>query len=95
MIATRPSMGREPLKRRTAKDVPPHPRYVPAEHRGKGIASALSPRALAEAARLGYDRLHLFTPHNEALYARIGWRTFERIEYNGFPLALMERQTEG
>jgi GNAT superfamily N-acetyltransferase len=77
MIATRPSAGREPLKRRTAKDVPPHPRYVPAEHRGKGIASALSLRAL------------------ETLSARIGWRTFERIGYNGVPLTLMERRTEG
>jgi predicted N-acetyltransferase YhbS len=66
--------------------------YVPDEFRGKGIASALSLRALAEAARLGFERLYLFTPHNETLYARMGWRTFERIEYNGVPLTLMERQ---
>ena len=69
--------------------------YVPDEYRGKGIASALSLRAVAEAARLGFERLYLFTPHNETLYARMGWRTFERIEYNGLPLALMERQIEG
>ena|SRR5438105_5861315 len=67
--------------------------YVPDEHRGKGIASALSLRAIAEAARLGFERLYLFTPHSETLYARLGWRTFERIEYNGLPLTLMERQT--
>jgi hypothetical protein len=52
----------------------------------------LSLRAVAEAARLGFERLYLFTPHNETLYARMGWRTFERIEYNGVPLTLMERQ---
>jgi predicted N-acetyltransferase YhbS len=66
--------------------------YVPGEFRGKGIASALSLRALAEAARLGFERLYLFTPHNEKLYARMGWRTFERIEHNGVPLTLMDRQ---
>ena len=67
--------------------------FVPGEFRGKGIASALSLHALAEAARLGYSRLYLFTPRSEALYARIGWSTFERVEYNGVPLALMERPT--
>jgi N-acetylglutamate synthase-like GNAT family acetyltransferase len=67
--------------------------YVPEDFRGRGIASALSQRAIAEAARLGFDRLYLFTPHNETLYARIGFRTFERIEYNGLPLTLMERLT--
>jgi predicted N-acetyltransferase YhbS len=69
--------------------------YVPIEHRGKGIASALSLRAVTEAKRLGFEQLYLFTPHNETLYARMGWKTFERIEYNGTPLALMERQTKG
>lgn len=67
--------------------------YVPDEFRGNGIASALSLHAIAEVARLGYDRLYLFTPRSEALYARIGWITFDRIEYNGVPLTLMERPT--
>ncbi len=67
--------------------------YVPEEFRGQGIASALSLRAIDEAARLGFKRLYLFTPRNESLYARIGWRTFERIEYSGLPLTLIERHT--
>jgi predicted N-acetyltransferase YhbS len=67
--------------------------YVPGEFRGNGIASALSLHAIAEAARLGFDQLYLFTPHNETLYARLGWSTFERIGYNGVPLTLMERRT--
>jgi predicted N-acetyltransferase YhbS len=46
--------------------------FVPEEHRGGGIASALSLRVLAEAERLG-------------------WTTFDRIEHNGLPIALMER----
>ncbi|UGY12924.1 GNAT family N-acetyltransferase [Bradyrhizobium septentrionale] len=65
--------------------------YVPGEHRGQGIASALSLRAIDECAKLGFDRLYLFTPHSEAMYARLGWKTFQRIEYNGTPLTLMER----
>ena len=69
--------------------------YVPEEHRGKGVASALSLRAASEAARLGFDRIYLFTPRSEALYARIGWRTFERIDYNGVALTLMERSSAG
>jgi len=67
--------------------------FVPREYRGKGVASALSLRAIREAARLGFDMLYLFTPSSEALYARIGWTIFERIDYNGVPLTLMERQT--
>ena len=66
--------------------------YVPPEHRGKGIASALSIHAIVEAARLGFDRLFLFTPHNESMYARLGWKTFDRVEHNRVPLAVMERQ---
>jgi GNAT superfamily N-acetyltransferase len=67
--------------------------YVPEEFRGKGIASALSLRAISEAATLGHDRLYLFTPRSEALYARLGWTAFEKIEYNGVPLTLMARST--
>ncbi len=68
--------------------------YVPAEHRGGGIASALSLRAVAEAARLGHEKLYLFTPRNETLYARMGWRTFEKTDHNGVTLTLMERDTD-
>ena len=65
---------------------------MPGEFRGQGIASALSLRAFAEAVRLGFERLYLFTPRNETLYARLGWKTFERIEHGGVALTLMERQ---
>jgi GNAT superfamily N-acetyltransferase len=67
--------------------------FVPSEHRGKGIASALSMRAIEEAARLGFDHLYLFTPRNESLYARLGWKTFEHAMHNGVPLAIMRRET--
>lgn len=64
---------------------------VPAPWRGRGIASALSMRVLREAARLGFDTLYLFTRHNESLYARLGWQTFDRVLHKGHPLVLMSR----
>ena len=59
--------------------------------RGRSIASALSLRAAEEAARLGFKTLYLFTPHNDSLYARLGWKTFDRALHNGLALTLMER----
>jgi len=67
--------------------------YVPENFRGQGIASALSVRAVAEAARLGFEQMYLFTPHSESLYARLGWKTFARTAHNGLPITLMQRDT--
>ena len=67
---------------------------VPAEHRGKGIASKLALAAVAEARRLGFDKIHLFTPRNEQLYARLGWATFDRTEINSVAVYLMMRDTQ-
>ncbi len=64
---------------------------VPPEFRGKGIASALTLRAAAVAAELGFETLYLFTPRNESLYARLGWKTFEKSSHNGAPIAIMAR----
>ena len=65
--------------------------FLPPEMRGRSIASALSLRAAGAAARLGFKMRYLFTPHNESLYARQGWKTFDRTVHNGQPLTLMER----
>ena len=46
--------------------------YVPPEHRGKGIASALVGVVEDAARRLGYARLYLFTTSATALYAAPG-----------------------
>ena len=67
---------------------------VPAEHRGKGIASKLALAAVMEARRLGFDKIYLFTPRNEQLYARLGWATFDRTEINGVAVCLMVRDTQ-
>jgi predicted N-acetyltransferase YhbS len=65
--------------------------FVPPEQRGKSIASKLSLAAIAEADRLGFETIYLFTPKNEALYARLGWQTFEHAAINGTRVCLMAR----
>jgi predicted N-acetyltransferase YhbS len=66
---------------------------VPVEHRGKEIASKLALAAVSEARRLGFREIHLFTPKNESLYARLGWATFDRAAINGVPVCVMVRST--
>ncbi len=65
--------------------------FVPSEQRGKGIASALTLAAASEARRLGFETIYLFTPRNEALYARLGWATFDRAMLGGISAAVMAR----
>jgi predicted N-acetyltransferase YhbS len=67
--------------------------FVPPAQRGGGIASKLALAAISEADRLGFDKIYLFTPKNEALYARLGWETFERTAINGVPVCPMARST--
>ena len=67
--------------------------FVPPTQRGRGIASKLALAAISEADRLGFDKIFLFTPKSEALYARLGWETFEHTEINGVPVCLMARST--
>jgi len=66
---------------------------VPAIHRGHGIASALSLSAVKEARRLGFETLYLFTPRNESLYARLGWKRMEVAMHRETALTIMSRPT--
>jgi predicted N-acetyltransferase YhbS len=65
--------------------------FVPPERRGKGIASKLALAAITEADRLGFAKIYLFTPKNEALYARLGWEAFDHASINDVPVCLMAR----
>lgn len=65
--------------------------FVPAEARGKGVASLLTLAAASEARRLGFETIYLFTPRNESLYARLGWATFDRVTLGGVSAAVMAR----
>jgi predicted N-acetyltransferase YhbS len=63
--------------------------FVPAEQRGKGIASALVAAVEDAARRLGYPILYLFTTSAARLYGRLGWRALERREYRGEHIQVM------
>ena len=65
--------------------------FVPAEQRGKGIASALVVAIEDAARRLGYPILYLFTTSAARLYARLGWRALERREYRGEHIQVMDK----
>jgi len=55
-----------------------------------GIASALTQRIASEASRFGFSRLYLFTPHNESLYARLGWQTIDSAQLEQVRAIVME-----
>ena len=66
--------------------------FVDPTRRGQGIGSQLVERVAAEAAAIGVPRLYLFTPDRMSLYARLGWRTLEQVEYRGELETVMVRE---
>ena len=67
------------------------------DYRGRGIGSLLIRAAEKEASRLGVKDLYLYTrnPRNEALYTRLGWRSIERLMYQGRPAVIMTKRVAG
>jgi len=53
--------------------------YVAPEFRGKGIGKLLVSACVAEAKRLGFDNLYLYTS-TPSFYEKIGWKIDSRIE---------------
>ena len=65
--------------------------YVDPQHRGRGIASALVGRVEKAAAEMGSEKIYLFTPSSERLYASLGWELIEYSKYNELKLAIMSK----
>lgn len=63
--------------------------------RGTGLGRALLQFAEAEAARAGFDAVHLYThekmTENRALYSRIGYVEYDRRPQDGFSLVYMRK----
>jgi len=76
---------------RTKKDLTPWLAgvYVKAEHRNKGIATALVAKVENEAKLRKVDTLYLFTPSAAALYGKLGWSMLERCQYMGTQVDVM------
>ncbi len=65
--------------------------YVLPEFRNRGIGSGLVRAIEAAAKRLQLERLYLFTPDQEAFYARLGWTTIETAEYRNRSNVIMTK----
>nr|WP_298415964.1 GNAT family N-acetyltransferase [uncultured Halomonas sp.] len=65
--------------------------YVLPEWRGQGIASRLVRCVEGEAQEVGMTRLYLFTPDQQALYRRLGWKDKETLDYRGMNVTIMMR----
>ncbi|WP_110666583.1 GNAT family N-acetyltransferase [Salinicola halophilus] len=59
--------------------------------RGRGIASALIDRVHREAEAHAVTRCYLYTPDQQALYARLGWRSQETLTYRNAVVTVMTR----
>jgi ribosomal protein S18 acetylase RimI-like enzyme len=68
---------------------------VEPSHRGEGIGRALLEFAEAEAQRMGFDSIHLYThekmTENLAMYARIGYVEYDRRSHGEFFLVYMTK----
>lgn len=64
--------------------------YVGEQHRRRGIGTALVKQIMLEAKALETPTLYLFTADKEKLYARLGWKTFERQIYHEQHIVIMK-----
>ena len=66
--------------------------FVAPEYRGRGVGSMIVERLASEATRLELERLYLWTSSAASLYARLGWREIEKVEYCGSSISVMLRE---
>lgn len=66
--------------------------YVHRDFRRRGIGSALAERVAEEARALGVGTLYLFTPDQQRLYERLGWRRLREERYRGWEVTVMVRE---
>jgi GNAT superfamily N-acetyltransferase len=64
--------------------------FVLPEWRGRGLASLLMRRAMAEAKPLRLNNLYLWTSSAESLYLKLGWKSLERTTYCGKEIVVMQ-----
>jgi GNAT superfamily N-acetyltransferase len=65
--------------------------FVAPAYRKRGIGAALVRAVAAEARRIGYDRLHLYTSGElPRFYERLGWSVRDRVHYLGKERVVMQ-----
>ncbi len=63
--------------------------YVVPSMRRRGIGAALCRKIKEELKKQGVERAYLFTPDQEKLYARLGWKPILSEDYRGEPVVVM------
>ena len=67
--------------------------FVPPKHGGKGVATGIVNKVIKIAKSLGVVTLHLQTEKLDGgLYARLGWKGFEQVNYRGVEVLVMEKR---
>lgn len=69
--------------------------YVPEARRRAGIGALLVRTAEAEAVRLGFATLYLFTSDRQGFYSALGWNAQERAVHAGEAVTVMCRRLGG
>lgn len=65
--------------------------FVVPQSRGQGYAARLTAAVEQEARAASISTLWLYTNTAERIYARAGWQTFETVQLDDTPFALMKR----
>ena len=65
--------------------------YVDKKHRRNGVGTRLVLAIEKEAARLGVNKLFLYTSDSEKIYSKLSWILRERTEWQGHTVTVMEK----
>lgn len=69
--------------------------FVSPGHRRRGIGARVVEHVVGIARRLGVQTLYLQTERLDGgLYARLGWRPLEQVNYKGLDVRVMERRLD-
>ncbi len=64
--------------------------FVLPEHRGRGLGSRITTALADHAFSAGASQIYLYTPDQQALYARLGWQEVSKDVVNGETVSIME-----
>ena len=65
--------------------------FIPKVMRGRGIGSALITDCVRRSIDIGIQALYLYTPDQQKLYERFGWREVEQSMVDGEAVSVMVR----
>ena len=64
--------------------------FVHPDYRGKGFATQLVNEVMKLTKEQGYPNMYLYTPDQQSLYAKLGWKIIHDLDYMGEEVSIME-----